>query len=73
MAGMGEGGGWEGIMQSYVAESGDQTAPSLYARTSMKGDSLFRSFCLKCYVLFILLWIADVLIKIKTYKILANF
>jgi len=65
--------GWEGIMQSYVAESGDQTATSLYARTSMKGDSLFRSFCLKYYVLLKLLWIAEVLIKIKTYKILAIF
>jgi hypothetical protein len=65
MAGVGEGGGWEGIMQSYVAESGEQTATSLYARTSMKGDSLFRSFCLKCYVLF-------KLIKIQTFKILAT-
>jgi hypothetical protein len=60
-------------MQSYVTESGDQTPTSLFARTSMKGDPLFRSFCLKCYVLFILLWIADVLTKIKTYKILAIY
>ncbi len=62
------GGGWDGIMQSYVAESGDQTPTSLYARTLMKGDSLFRSFCLKCYVLFKLFWIAE----IKTFKILAT-